>query len=124
MDLVRTIAGRSLLMLAAAAAAAAFIDWQRFMPGVIVGGALGIINVRAMAWGVSGLASSGKATGRLLFFSQFRLVMLFMIMALLVYFRIVDVLGLLVGFTIVFANVLIEGLRYAKRQQEDSRRET
>jgi len=51
----------------------------------------------------------------MLFFSQFRLVMLFLILAVLLYLKVVNIFGILAGFTVVFIMVIIEGLKHAKK---------
>ena len=50
----------------------------------------------------------------MLFFSQFRIVMLFLVLATLVYLKLVNIFGILAGFTVVFSMVIIEGLKYAR----------
>jgi hypothetical protein len=50
----------------------------------------------------------------MVFFSQFRLFMLFLILAVLIYLKLVNVFGILIGFTVVFALLMIEGYRLSK----------
>ncbi len=118
MDLVRTIAKRSLLFVGIAALAAAFFDWQRLMPGVLVGGALAVLNLRGLARGVQAL-TSGNASGSvaLIILSQVRLLLLFLVMGILVYFKIVSIPGLIIGFSVVFAVILIEGWKSTREQK-------
>ncbi len=51
----------------------------------------------------------------MIFFSMFRLFLLFAILSLLIYLRLVNVFGVLAGFTVIFGVLLIEGLKYAKK---------
>jgi len=114
MDLIRRIYKKSFLVLISLALLSALIEWKKLPVSIIIGGALGFANIKAIAWGVSGLIGKEKTTGRMIFFSMFRLFLLFSILSLLVYMRLVNVFGILAGFTVIFALLLIEGLKYAK----------
>jgi len=102
------------------AAASACIEWKKLPLSILLGGILGLLNIKALAWGVQGLLGSHKASAKMLFFSQFRLVMLFLILATLVYLELVNIFGVLTGFTVVFSMVLIVGLKHAKKSEQDS----
>jgi len=114
MDLIRRIQKSSLIVLFPLAALSAFLEWKKLPLSILIGGALGLVNLRGLAWGVQGLLGAEKATGRMLFFSQFRILMLFLILAALLYLRLVNILGILAGFTVVFIMVLIEGMKNAR----------
>ena len=114
MDLVRNIQKSSLMVIFPLAALSAFIEWKKLPLGIIIGGALGLVNLRGLAWGVRGLLGVEKAGARMLFFSQFRIIMLFLVLAALVYIKLVNIFGILAGFTVVFSMIIIEGLKYAK----------
>ena len=114
MDLIKRIYKKSFLVLLPLALLSALIEWKKLPASIIIGGALGLANVRGIAWGVRGLIGSEKATGRMIVFSMFRLFLLFAVLSLLVYMKLVNVFGILIGFTVIFALLLIEGLRYAR----------
>ena len=114
MDLIKKIVNRSVIILVPVALASSFIDLWRFPAGVIAGGFLALVNIKGLAWGVQGLLGTEKATGRMLFFSQFRFIMLLMVLAIILYLRLVNIFGILAGVTVVFAVVLVEGYRNAK----------
>jgi hypothetical protein len=118
MDLIKQIYRKGVLVLVPLAAVSAFIEWKKLPAGILVGGALGLANIKGLAWGVRGLLG-GRPGGRVIFFSVFRLLLLFAILSLLVYLRLVNVLGILAGFTVIFSLVMIEGLRYAKNADRD-----
>ncbi len=103
------------MLLIPAALAAAFMEWWRLPAGVLAGGLLALINFRGLVRGVRGLLGGGGAMGRMIFLSQFRLVLLFVVLGLIVYLKLVNIFGILAGFTIVFAVVLVEGYRDARR---------
>jgi hypothetical protein len=118
-DLIKGIAKKSFAGVLAAAALSAVAGDRRLTAGIVAGGLLGYFNIKGLAWGVHGLLGSGKATGRLIFFSMFRLFLLFAALAVLVYLKAVNVFGLLIGFTIVFTALLIEGLKNARQSRPD-----
>ncbi len=119
MDLIQKIHRNSLILLFPLAAASAFIEWRQLPLSILMGGVLAILNIRALAWGVQGVLGSQKSSTKMLFFSQFRLVMLFLILAALVYLKVVNIFGILAGLTVVFSMVVIEGLRHAKKSGKD-----
>lgn len=121
MDLVKKIYRSALLVLFPLAALSAFIEWKKLPISILAGGLLGFANIKGLAWGVEGLLGTQRAKGGMLIFSIFRLLMLFLILSLLVYLRIVNIFGVLAGLTVIFGLVIIEGLRYAK---DTSRRES
>ena len=114
MALVSKIQKSSLIVLFPLAALSAVLEWKKLPLSVLVGGALGLLNLRGLAWGVQGLLGTEKATPRMLFFSQFRIVVLFFVLAAIVYLKLVNIFGILAGFTVVFSMVIIEGLKYAR----------
>lgn len=118
MDLIQKIHRHSLIVLFPLAAASAFIEWKKLPLSILTGGILGLLNIRGLAWGVQGLLGSHRASSKMLFFSQFRLIMLFLVLTTLVYLKLVNIFGILTGFTTVFCMVIIEGLRYAKAEEE------
>lgn len=117
MNLIRKIYKKAVIILIPLAALSCLIEPKKLPAGILVGGILALLNIKGLAWGVEGLIGSEKASAKMLFLSQFRLVMLFIVIAVLVYLRIVNVFGLLAGMTVVFTLVLIEGYRHSKKEQ-------
>jgi hypothetical protein len=118
MDLIRRTAKKALLVLPPVAAISALFGWKLVPISIIVGGVLGLVNIRGLAWGVEGLLGTHRATGRMIFFSMFRLLILFISLGFLVALRLVNVFGILVGLTIVFILLLIEGYRISKKNAD------
>ncbi|GAB4491112.1 MAG: hypothetical protein OHK006_24690 [Thermodesulfovibrionales bacterium] len=116
-DLINKIYKHSLVALFAAAGLSAFVDWSLLPFSVVTGGALGLINIRALAWSVQGMIGTDKGAAKLMFFSQFRLVMLFVALAVLAYLRIVNLIGVLIGLTVVFSAVIVDGLRHHRKKE-------
>ena len=120
MDLIRQIYKKALLVLFPLALLSAFVEWKRLPASILIGGIMGFANIKGLAWGVRGLLGSGRATGRMIIFSMFRLFLLFAVLSLLVYLRLVNVFGILAGFTVIFVLLMVEGLRYAKNADRNS----
>ncbi len=114
MDLIRKIYRSSLLVLIPVSVLSAFIEWKKLPASIIIGGILGLLNIKGLAWGVEGLLGTYKANAKMIIFSSFRLLALCIIIAVLVYLKLVNIFGILVGFTIIFTMLVIEGLKYAK----------
>jgi len=115
MDLVKRVFKRSLLLLIPIALLSALIEWKKLPASILIGGGLALLNIKGLAWGVEGLLGTHKATVKMVFFSQFRLFMLFLILAVLIYLKLVNVFGILIGFTVVFALLMIEGYRLSRK---------
>lgn len=114
MDLIKKTFKHSIIAIIPVALLAAFIEWKRLPISVLIGGLLGLVNIKGLTWGVSGFMGSHKATAKMIFFSTCRLFILFIIMFMLVYLKLVNIFGMLIGFTVVFVTMIIEGLKYAK----------
>ena len=93
----------------------AFLWGRKIAMGILIGGILGLVNLRGLARGVEGLMGAYRPRGgKLVFFSLFRLTLLAVILALLLIYRLVNPFGILIGFTVVFAAIMKEGLRATK----------
>jgi hypothetical protein len=114
-DLIKGIARNSVIILIPAAIISAFLPWENFPFSILIGGLLGILNLRALAWSIEGILGTSHASGKMLFFSQFRFVMLMLILIALAYLKLVSIIGIIIGFTVVFSQVLFVGIRHAKK---------
>lgn len=81
----------------------------------MAGGILGLINLKALSWGIEGIIGARRATAPMVFFSMFRLFFILMIVAALVYLKLANIFGIIAGFTVVFMMILIEGFKFAKK---------
>lgn len=118
MDLIQKINRHSLILLFLLAAASALIKVEKLPISILTGGVLGLLNLRALAWGIRGLLGTQRASTKVLFFSQFRIVMLFLALTTLVYFKLVNIFGILAGFTVVYGMLVVEGLKYSKEEEK------
>ena len=111
----RVVIKTIIIILLAAILSYIYIEPQKVPLGFLLGGLFGLFNLRQLSRNVTGLVGSEKATFKLVFLSMTRLMVLFVAIFLLVYYRIVNVFGLLFGFTVVFALILIEGARVSRK---------
>jgi len=117
MELLKGVFKKSIFIILPSAALSAFyIDPRKVPLGILLGWFFGIMNLRQLTRNIRGLVGSEKATIKLLFLSMTRLLALFSAITILVYYKIVNVFGLLFGFTVVFLFILIEGARAGKQE--------
>lgn len=117
MEILKRVIKRSLFIILPAIVIAFFFIEPRKVPlGIFMGWVLGLINLRQLTRNIEGLVGSEKATVKLVILSLVRLMALFAAIFVLIYFRIVNVFGLLFGFTVVFLLILTEGAKVGKSQ--------
>ena len=114
MEILKQVVKKSIFAVLPALAVSAFIEPRKLPLGILLGWLFGIFNLRALTKNVGGLVGAEKATARIMFLNITRLVTLFAAIFLLVYHRIVNVIGLLIGFTVVFIFILVEGWKVGK----------
>ncbi len=117
MEMVKKINKQAAVVLIIAALFSALFDYKRMPLGVLVGGALALANLKGIHWGVKAMINpetANMAKGRLIIFSFFRLMLVFVILAVLLYLHLVNIFGVLIGLTIVFVLIMKEGLTAAK----------
>lgn len=112
--MIRKIYKSSLIALIPVVILSAFFEWKKLPVSILTGGVLGLLNMKGLAWGVEGIFGSAKISGPLIAFSFFRLMLLMCIIFILIYYQLVHILGILIGFTVIFMVTLIEGFKYAK----------
>jgi hypothetical protein len=121
MDLIKRITKRGVVALIFCAGLSAVVEWKKLPASILIGGILGIANIRGLSWSVEGLLGTYRATGKMIFFSIFRLVILCIIIAALVSLKLVNIFGILIGFTVIFSLLIMEGLKYAEKMHTDDR---
>lgn len=119
MNLVKRVYKQSIILLIPLTVISSFIEWPELPLGVLVGGILGLINLRGLAKGVQSLTGTYRPTGKLVFFSLFRLSILAVVLGIIIVSGKVNAFGILIGFTSVFISILREGLRSAKEHAEE-----
>lgn len=80
---------------------------------IILGGILGLANIKGLAWGIDGLLNTEKANIKIVLLNIFRLFILFIVIIVLSLLKLINFLGLLIGITVVFVVLIKESLRMA-----------
>lgn len=115
MKINRIYRNAGILLVLAAGASAAGGDWK-FPLGVIVGGVLGLLNLRGMVRGLEDLTLVPDPKASIMFKSLIRLFILSLVIIILAMTRTVHLVGLLVGFTVVLLSTITEGFRTARKE--------
>ncbi len=115
--MVQRIRKKSIPVLLVVAIAGAYFDYKRVPLSVILGGGLGLVNLKAIQWGVHAMVRPEDTTGakgKLVFFSMLRLLGIFIILAILLKLKLINILGVLAGLTVVFAFIIFEGFQESR----------
>ncbi|MEW6215173.1 MAG: ATP synthase subunit I [Nitrospirota bacterium] len=112
--LIKRIYKQAIIILLPISIISAFIEWKRLPISILIGGTLGLANLRGLARGVEGLIRTQRPTAAIIFFSLLRLSILAFILIILIIYKLINIFGVLIGFTVVFIVILIEGLKVAK----------
>jgi hypothetical protein len=100
------------------ASLAAITDWKKLPHSILIGGLLGLANLKGLAWGLKDFATLHRPSGKLVFWSMVRFFVLAMILIILALLKLINFIGILIGFTVVFALIIKEGLREVKGSSE------
>jgi hypothetical protein len=114
MNLIKRIHRQGTIILILLAAVSALYEWKKLPLSILVGGALGLANLKGLAWGLKDFAISPRPTGKVIFLGIGRFFILSCILIILALLRLINFLGILIGFTVVFILILKEGLRVAR----------
>jgi len=124
-NLIKRIHRQALIFLIITAALTTLIaalteitDWRKMPHSVLIGGLLGLANLKGLAWGLKDFATLHRPSGKLIFWSMLRFFVLAFIFIALALLKLIDFFGILIGFTVVFVLILKEGLRIAKDSSE------
>jgi hypothetical protein len=116
MEILKGVIKKSIFIMVPMMAGSVFIEPRRLPLGIMTGWLIGIVNLRALSRNVMALLGTERATAKLVFMNMTRLLALFSAIAILVYYRIINIFGFLIGFTIVLLFVLIEGLKTGRER--------
>ncbi len=111
---------RALTGLAACAGLSLFLGGWKMPVGVLAGGVLALANLRGLAWGVKRFLGTltdhgaAKDSQRLVSLSYLRLMLLIVVLGALIKYRLAHPLGIIIGLTVVFTVILMEGARVAR----------
>ncbi|MBL7031618.1 MAG: hypothetical protein ISR97_00355 [Nitrospira sp.] len=93
-----------------------FIEPRKVPLGIFMGALLGLVNLRQLSRNVEGFFGSQGATAKLLITGVLRLLFIATAITALIYYKIVNVFGLLFGFTVVFVLIMVEGFSVGKKE--------
>jgi hypothetical protein len=115
MEILKRVAYKTILIIVPCAIISGFFyDWKKLPLGIIAGGLFGILNLRGLIRSIEGFINSNMLSTKLILMSFTRLFILFSAIFILLWFKIINVFGLLFGFTVVFVLILVEGMKAAK----------
>jgi hypothetical protein len=115
MEILKGVIKKSLIIILPVAAVSAFFEWKKLPLGIIIGGVFGILNMGGLVRSVRGVIGSSKTTAKIIFLSMTRLFILFTAIFILIWLEIINILGMLFGFTVVFVLILVEGMIVGKK---------
>lgn len=111
MEILSRVIKKSLIIILPATGISLVFGWEKVPLGILAGWFFGVLNFRALSRNVTGLLASEKAVTLIVLKSMTRILTLFAAVAFLLYIKVINAFGLLFGFTVVFALILLEGLR-------------
>jgi hypothetical protein len=112
--IVKRLYKQTLFILIPVAALSAFIEPKKLPLSILIGGVLALLNLKGLARGLESLLGTYRPTGKLVMLSMVRLFLLFAVIVVLAVYKLVNLLGLMAGFTVVFLLLIKEGLKVAK----------
>ncbi len=108
---------RGVFALLCIAAVSAFFDWKKLPLSIMAGGLLGLANLKGLIWGLRDFASH-QLTGRVVFWSTIRFFIIGLVLVILALLKLIDFIGILIGFTVIFILIVKAGIetagKYAK----------
>ena len=114
MDLVRQVVIKSFVVIIVLSVPSLVYLDKKIFTGLVSGWLIGIVNLRQLAKNIHNFLGSTGARFKIVFLSILRLSVLFVAIFLLIYEQIVNIFGLITGFTVVFIFIIIEGLRISR----------
>ena len=133
MELIKKVTKKSVIVIFPLILLSFLVDWNderlKFIglfgnPGlmamsILIGGIIGLANLKGLVWGIESLLGTHRANTRMVFLSLLRLFILFALIIILVVMRLINLLGFLIGMTVVFLVLIREALRIAKEQGKE-----
>lgn len=133
MDLIKRVTKKSIIIILPLAVLSFLVNWKAerlkfiglfgnpdFMAlSIVIGGIIGIANLKGLVWGIESLLGTYRANTKLVFLSLLRLFILFTIIIILAVLRLINLLGFLIGMTVVFIILIIEAVNMAKKQEKE-----
>ncbi len=114
-EIIKRVYRQSVFVLIPFAIVSAVIEWKRLPLSILIGGILALANLKGLAWGIGGLVGAAEqVSGKLVFLSLIRLFILFVILIILMWFKVINIAGIFIGITTVLIVLLKVGFKAAK----------
>lgn len=107
----------SAIILIPLAVISVFFGMWKLAFSILAGGGLAVLNFSGLSRGLENLLGTYKPAIKLLFFSIIRLFIVSAIIIVLAKLRLVNLVGLAGGFSVVLSVLLLEGLKTARNQE-------
>lgn len=120
MNLIKRIYKQGIFILLPLAAISAFYEWKKLPLSILVGGILGLVNLKGLVWGLKDFTPSSTPSKKVIVLSVLRFFALAFILLVLAILKMINFIGILIGFTVVFILIIKEGLRFARESSEKS----
>ncbi|MDX9715067.1 MAG: hypothetical protein RBT37_06540 [Dissulfurispiraceae bacterium] len=114
--MIKRISIQSLIAVSIAAVAALIFADIIFAFSIILSGTLGLLNFRGIVWGAKGLVGSEKPQFKMVVLTTFRMLIMFSLLLVFFILKILNLFGVLAGFTIVFVIIVKEGLMASRKK--------
>jgi hypothetical protein len=102
-----------------ALASAPFTEW-RFPVSILMGGAIGAVNIKGLAWSVDAVLGTDKAQAKMTVLGIFRFMILSLVLVALAGLNMLNIWGLFIGLTAVLVITVREGLLASRKEDSNS----
>jgi hypothetical protein len=107
--MIRTVVVQTLAALVVAVVVSLAAGYGKISPGILLGGAVGLLNFVFLSKSISGLLNSDSVAPVMLMFNMVRLIVVMGVLFVLIYLKLADIIGLSIGITISFFVVVGAG---------------
>ncbi|MBN2654153.1 MAG: hypothetical protein JXR79_03450 [Nitrospirae bacterium] len=114
--MIKRITSQSLIAIGAAAVSSLIFADIIYAFSIVISGALGLSNFRGIVWGAKNLVGSEKPQFKMVVLTTFRMLIMFSLLLILFILKLLNLFGVLIGFTIVFVIIVKEGLIESKKK--------
>lgn len=119
MDLVKRVYKQGIILIIPIAIISSFFEWKKLPLSIIIGAILGFANLKGLSWGIERFFGPYRPSGTLIILSIIRFLILTIILLILALLKIINFIGLLIGFTVIFFLIIKEGLKAAKESSTE-----
>lgn len=119
MELVKRVYKQGIILIVPIAIISSFFEWKKLPFSIIIGAALGFANFKGLSWGIERFFGPYRPSGKLIFLSIIRFFILTFILLILAILKIINFIGLLIGFSVIFFLIIKEGLKAVKESNPE-----